>query len=48
LLVYGPGISPGLWTEAVSPQVIAAIFARALRIPPPAAAESPVPQGLMP
>ncbi|HZU36489.1 MAG TPA: alkaline phosphatase family protein, partial [Gemmataceae bacterium] len=46
LLVYGPGIRPGTRHEAVTPQAIAAIFAHALHVPPPATATAPVPSGL--
>jgi hypothetical protein len=47
LLVYGPGIPGGPRSEAVTPQAIAAIFARGLNIPPPALAEAPVPRTLL-
>jgi hypothetical protein len=46
LLVYGPGIPGGIRDEAVTPQAVAAIFAQALGIPPPAAAEARVPESL--
>ena len=46
LLVFGPNVKPGVRKEEVTPQAIAAIFARALGIPPPAKAEFPVPDGL--
>ena len=46
LLVYGPGIRPGTRTEEVPPQALAAIFAHALGIRPPATAEAKVPEGL--
>jgi hypothetical protein len=46
LLVYGPGIPGGVRKEPVTPQAIAAIFARLLGIRPPAAAEYPVPETL--
>jgi hypothetical protein len=44
LLVYGPGIRGGARPETVTPQAVATILARALRIKPPAAAEAPVPE----
>jgi hypothetical protein len=43
LLVYGPGITGGPRRERVTPQAIAAIFAYALGIPPPAEADVRVP-----
>ena len=46
LLIYGGGVKPGIRHEAVTPQAIAAIFAHALRIDPPAAAAAPVPAAL--
>jgi len=46
LLVYGPGITGGPRSERVTPQAIAAIFAHALGIAPPAAAEAPLPASL--
>jgi hypothetical protein len=46
LLVYGPGIRPGVRRDAVTPQAAAAILAHALEIPPPADAEAPVPEDL--
>jgi hypothetical protein len=46
LLVFGPGIRAGARDDAVTPQAIAAIFAEALDLKLPAAAEAPVPQGL--
>jgi predicted AlkP superfamily pyrophosphatase or phosphodiesterase len=46
LFVMGPGIRPGLRDERVPPQVVAAILARALGIPPPNQADYGVPRGL--
>jgi predicted AlkP superfamily pyrophosphatase or phosphodiesterase len=46
LLVYGPGIRPGVRAERVTPLAAAAILARGLGVRPPAAAEAPVPAGL--
>ena len=46
LLVFGPGIPGGPRPEKVTPQASAAIFARYLGIPPPEAAEAPVPATL--
>ncbi len=46
LLVYGPGIPGGVRREPVTPQAVAAIFAQALGIRPPAQAEFPVPADL--
>lgn len=46
LLVYGPRVKPGMRREEVVPATIAAIFAKALGITPPAKAEYPVPAGL--
>ena len=36
LLLYGPGIPQGVFSEPVTPQATAAILARSLGIPPPA------------
>ena len=46
LLVYGPNVKPGVRKEEVVPAAVAAIFARALGIAPPARAEYPAPAGL--
>jgi hypothetical protein len=46
LLVFGPGVKPGVREERVTPQAAAAILARALGVPPPAKAEAKVPEGL--
>jgi predicted AlkP superfamily pyrophosphatase or phosphodiesterase len=46
LLVYGPGIRPGIRSDAVTPLATAAILARALGVPAPPAAEDGVPAGL--
>jgi hypothetical protein len=46
LLVYGPGVKPGVRKGLVRPQAAAPILARALGIQPPASAEAPVPEGL--
>jgi hypothetical protein len=46
LLVYGPGVRPGIRHDEVAPQAAAAIFARALGIQPPSGADTPVPPGL--
>jgi hypothetical protein len=46
LLVYGPGLKPGVHAEAVTPQVAAPLFAHALGIPSPARARAPLPEGL--
>jgi hypothetical protein len=46
LLIYGPGIAGGPHSQRVTPQAIAAIFAHALGIAPPSAAEARVPDGL--
>ena len=46
LMIFGPGIRPGVRAEAVTPQALAAIFARALEICPPVTAEEDVPEGL--
>ncbi len=46
LLVYGPGIPGGVRSEAVTPQAIAAIFAKWLDVPLPNKAEFPVPATL--
>ena len=43
LMVYGGGVRAGVRQEAITPQAIAAIFAQALHIHPPAAAEVGVP-----
>jgi Type I phosphodiesterase / nucleotide pyrophosphatase len=46
LITFGPGIKGGKRTDAVTPQAIAAILARAIGMAPPAKAEAPVPSGL--
>jgi arylsulfatase A-like enzyme len=46
LLVYGPGIRPGIRTDRVTPQAAAAILARSLGVAPPSGAEYGVPAGL--
>lgn len=46
LLVWGAGIGGGVHKEAVTPQAIVPILARALGIKPPAAADAPLPKGL--
>jgi len=46
LLVYGTGIKPGIRKEAVTPQAIAAILAKAAGINPPKMAVYPAPEGL--
>jgi hypothetical protein len=46
LLVFGPGIRPGVRHDRVTPQAAAAILAHGLGIAPPARAEAPVPAGL--
>lgn len=46
LVVYGPGIRAGSFSQAVTPQAIAAILAHCLEIPPPACVDAPVPRQL--
>jgi hypothetical protein len=46
LLVYGPGVRPGIHTERVAPQALATIMAHGLAIEPPASARFAVPSGL--
>ena len=46
LLFLGPGVPTGRSEEAVTPQSIAAVFARAIGAKPPALAEAPVPRRL--
>ena len=46
LLVFGGTVKPGIRKEEVTPQAIAAIFAKALGNAPPAKAEYPAPAGL--
>ncbi len=46
LIAFGPGIKGGKRTDAVTPQAIAAILARAIGMAPPTKAEAPVPSGL--
>jgi hypothetical protein len=46
LLIYGPGIRPGVFSEAVTPQAMAAVLAHGLGIKPPAGAQAPVPASL--
>jgi predicted AlkP superfamily pyrophosphatase or phosphodiesterase len=47
LLVYGPGIRPGIRAERVSPLSVAAILAHGLGIAPPADSVAPVPPSLL-
>jgi hypothetical protein len=47
LLLYGPGIRAGVRDEAVTPQAVAAVLARSLRIDTPHGAEAAVPDGLL-
>jgi hypothetical protein len=46
LVVYGTGVKPGIRREEVPPAALAAIFAKALGIAPPAKAEYAAPDGL--
>jgi predicted AlkP superfamily pyrophosphatase or phosphodiesterase len=46
LLVMGPGIVPGQRSERVTPQAMASILARAMRVPAPKGAEVGVPAGV--
>lgn len=46
LMVYGPGVRKGVRKERVSPAGVAAIFARAAGIGPPADADTPLPADL--
>jgi hypothetical protein len=46
LLVYGPDVVPGVRKDAITPQAVAAILARALNIPPPRDAQATVPEKL--
>jgi hypothetical protein len=46
LLIYGPGIKPGVRKDAVTPEATAAILAHALGIKPPAKAQAKVPEKL--
>jgi predicted AlkP superfamily pyrophosphatase or phosphodiesterase len=46
LLIYGPGFAPGVRKEAVTPQAVAAIFAKLLDVPPPSLSDAPVPPSL--
>lgn len=46
LLVFGPNVKPGIYSEEVTPQAVASIIAAGLGIQPPKAAEAPVPKGL--
>lgn len=47
LLAYGPGVKGQTRDDAVTPQAAAVILAHLLGIKPPAAAEPPLPEGLM-
>ena len=47
LLVYGPGVWSGVRKDPVTPEAIAAIFARVLGIRPPVTAAADVPEGLI-
>jgi predicted AlkP superfamily pyrophosphatase or phosphodiesterase len=46
LLVYGPGVRPGVRAENVTPLSVAAILAHSLGIAPPEKCDTPVPEGL--
>ena len=46
LLIMGPRIQPGVRDGRIVPQTMASILAEALRVPRPAAAEYPAPEGL--
>jgi hypothetical protein len=46
LLVYGPGVRPGVRRERILPQACTAILAHGLRVKPPAGAEATVPEQL--
>jgi predicted AlkP superfamily pyrophosphatase or phosphodiesterase len=46
LLVYGPGVRAGKHGERITPQALATILARGLDLPPPSAAEAPLPKGM--
>jgi predicted AlkP superfamily pyrophosphatase or phosphodiesterase len=46
LLIYGPGIRPGIRREAVVPQAMAAILTDRMGMKPPSGADTPVPDGL--
>lgn len=46
LIVYGPGVVPGVRENLVTPQAAAAILTHALNVPPPKKAEVGVPEGL--
>ena len=46
LMVYGPGIRPGVRTEAVTPLAAVPILAKVLNVTPPATAQAPVPPKL--
>jgi hypothetical protein len=46
LLLYGPGIPPGVFDERVTPQALPVVLARALGVRAPAAAAVEVPNSL--
>ncbi|MGF1581325.1 MAG: alkaline phosphatase family protein [Gemmataceae bacterium] len=46
LLVFGPGVRPGIRNQRVSPLSVAAIISESLGIRPPSGAEAKVPKGL--
>jgi hypothetical protein len=46
LLVYGPGIVPGVRKERVRPQAATVVLAKALGVPAPAKADTPLPERL--
>ena len=46
LLLYGPGVRPGVRTEAVTPLAAVPILAKALNIAPPHTAAAPLPPKL--
>jgi predicted AlkP superfamily pyrophosphatase or phosphodiesterase len=47
LLLSGPGIEPGVYKEAVTPQIVTALLAHGLGIKPPVDAEARVPESMI-
>ncbi len=46
LLAFGPGIRPGIHAERIVPQTLTTLLARGLKLPLPADAEAPLPDGV--
>jgi hypothetical protein len=44
LVIFGTGVTPGKSDEAITPQAVVPILAKAAGVPPPATAEAPLPE----